>query len=77
MNEEERKQAEEELARAEHEEIHNDDFQFVLKALLAAYQPILEEDLRRALSPEELKKEAEEKRPTKLTPTSIRCSSAN
>jgi hypothetical protein len=32
----------------EHEEIHNEDFQFVLKALLAAYEPILSEDLRRA-----------------------------
>jgi len=40
-------------------EIHNEDFQFVLKALLAAYQPLLDEDLRRAKSPEDLKKEAE------------------
>ncbi len=39
--------------------IHSEDFQFVLKALLAAYQPILDEELKRAKSPEELKKEAE------------------
>jgi len=44
---------------SKHEEIHNEDFQFVLKQLLAAYQPILEEELRRVRAPEELKKEAE------------------
>jgi hypothetical protein len=44
-------------------EIHNEDFQFVLRALLAAYQPLLDEDLRRAHSPEDLKKEAESKPP--------------
>lgn len=53
--------SEAEAARIEHEEIHNEDFQFVLKQLLAAYQPILEEDLKRANAPEELKKEAESK----------------
>jgi len=46
-------------AESEHDEIHNEDFQFALKALLAAYQPILEEDLQRAKAPEDLKKEAE------------------
>jgi hypothetical protein len=40
-------------------EIHDDDFQFVLKALLSAYQPVLEQDLARAREPERLKKEAE------------------
>jgi hypothetical protein len=50
-----------ETARIEHEEIHNEDFQFVLKHLLAAYQPVLEEDLKLAKAPEELKKEAEAK----------------
>ena len=34
------------------------DFQFVLKELLAAYQPILEQELRRAQSPDELEREA-------------------
>ena len=36
---------------SKHEEIHNEDFQFVLKQLLAAYQPILEEELRRVRAP--------------------------
>lgn len=62
MNDEEKKKAEEEIGR-EHKEIHGEDFQFVLKALLAVYEPILEEDLRRAKEPEELKKEAESRRP--------------
>jgi hypothetical protein len=51
----------EETESSEHQEIHSEDFQFVLKHLLAAYQPVLEEDLKRAKSPEELKKEAESK----------------
>ena len=51
----------EETESSEHQEIHSEDFQFVLKQLLAAYAPILEEDLNRAKSPEELKKEAESK----------------
>jgi hypothetical protein len=51
----------EEAAPNEHEEIHSKDFQFVLKHLLASYQPVLEEDLKRAKAPEELKKEAESK----------------
>ncbi len=42
-------------------EIHNEDFQFVLRALLEAYQPILEEDLARARKPEQLKRETEGK----------------
>jgi hypothetical protein len=48
----------------EQDEIHNDDFQFGLKELLSAYQPILEEDLKRATAPEQLKKEAVEKPPS-------------
>ena len=48
----------------EHEEIHSEDFQFALKALLAAYQPILEEELKRSKEPEQLKKEAEAKPPS-------------
>ena len=51
----------EETESSEHQEIHSEDFQFVLKQLLDAYAPILEEDLNRAKSPEELKKEAESK----------------
>ena len=45
----------------EEQEIHNEDFQFALKALLDAYKPTLEEDLKRAEDPERLKKEALEK----------------
>ena len=40
-------------------EIHNEDFQFVLKALLAAYEPVLEHQLNLAKNPSELEKEAE------------------
>src|SRR4051794_40766945 len=43
--------------------IKTEDFQFVLKALLAAYQPILDEAAKLAKDPERLKKEAEGKRP--------------
>ena len=49
---------------SEHDEIHNEEFQFVLKHLLAGYQPVLEEDLKRAKAPEELKKEAEASPPS-------------
>jgi len=45
------------------DEIYNEDFQFVLKELLSAYQPILEEDLKRAKAIEQLKKEVQEKPP--------------
>src|SRR5262245_9727411 len=51
----------EETESGDEQEIHSQDFQFVLKQLLAAYQPILEEDLKRAKAPEELKTEAESK----------------
>ena len=41
------------------EEIQSEDFQFVLKALLAAYEPVLREDIHRLENPEELNKEAQ------------------
>ncbi|MBZ5583273.1 MAG: hypothetical protein LAQ30_13915 [Acidobacteriia bacterium] len=47
------------MTEADRKEIHSDDFQTVLRALLAAYQPWLEAELRHAKSPEELKKAAE------------------
>ena len=40
-------------------ELNNADFQYVLKALLAAYQPILEQQLNLAKNPQELQKEAQ------------------
>ena len=43
--------------------INKEDFQFVLKALLAAYQPILDEAAKLAKDPDRLNKEAEGKRP--------------
>jgi hypothetical protein len=43
----------------QHDIIHSEDFQFVLKALVGAYQPILEEELKRAKSLDQLKKDAE------------------
>src|SRR5215471_10390406 len=42
----------------DNEKIHSEDFQFVLKALLDAYRPILEEELSRAKDPKKLKEEA-------------------
>jgi len=44
-------------------EINNQDFQFVLRALLAAYQPVLEQQLNLAKNPEELTKLAESRPP--------------
>ncbi len=41
----------------EADEIQDQDFQYVLKELLSAYQPILEEQLRLAQSPDQLEKE--------------------
>ena len=41
------------------QEIRDPDFQFGLRALLAAYQPILEEELQRLKDPDALTKEAE------------------
>src|SRR2546426_6544066 len=41
----------------ETDETQDQDFQFVLKELLSAYQPILEEQLRLAQSPDQLEKE--------------------
>lgn len=39
-------------------ELNNPDFQVVLKALLASYQPVLEQQLNLAKNPEQLQKEA-------------------
>src|SRR6266511_1246140 len=50
--------------RGDEEEIRDEDFQFALKELLAAYEPLLSEDLERARAPEELQKEALEHPPT-------------
>jgi hypothetical protein len=44
-------------------EVNNEDFQFVLKALLAAYESILEQQLNLAKNPAELEKEAESRPP--------------
>jgi len=44
-------------------ELNNPEFQTVLKALLAAYQPILEKQLSLAKNPEELEKEARKRPP--------------
>jgi hypothetical protein len=67
----ERKQPEAEPPREERsevlddeQEIHDEDFQFALKELLAAYEPILAEELDRARAPEQLKKEALERPPS-------------
>ena len=59
----EEKLPEAELSAEDWEEIHNEDFQAALKALLDAYRPILEEELERSKDPEKLKAEAKEKPP--------------
>lgn len=43
--------------------INNDDLQYVLKALLEAYQPVLEQQLNLARNPQELQKEAQSRTP--------------
>ncbi len=43
------------------DEAHDPDFQLALKALLAAYTPVLEKELERARAPEQLEKEEQEK----------------
>ena len=45
------------------DEIHTEDFQLVLKALLAAYQSAVEQDLKLAKNPDQLTKDAESKPP--------------
>jgi hypothetical protein len=64
-----KKRPDEELDPAEHEEelhdeeLHDEDFQFALKQLLAVYEPILEEELKRAKDPDRLKEEAQDNPP--------------
>ena len=67
----ERKRPEDEAAPVEagdvgddEEEIHDEDFQFVLRELLAAYEPILAEELEQARDAGALKKEALEHPPS-------------
>jgi hypothetical protein len=50
--------------REDDEGLEDEDFQFALKELLAAYEPALAEDLERARDPERLQKEARETPPT-------------
>ncbi len=64
MEKDEKESLKEGLDPIDPEEIHNEDFQFVLRELLGAYQPILQEELERAKAPERLKKEALEKPPS-------------
>jgi hypothetical protein len=59
MKKDEKKQPNEGTEVDEPNEIQDPDFQFVLKQLLGVYQPILEEELERAKSPERLSSEAE------------------
>lgn len=64
MKKEDKKKPPEESQVDEQDEIQEKDFQFVLKELLGAYQPILGEELRRAQAPEQLEKEAAAHPPT-------------
>jgi hypothetical protein len=64
MKKDEKNQPPEESQVDEPDEIQEADFQFVLKELLGAYEPILKEELRRAQSPEQLEKEAAAHPPT-------------
>lgn len=58
MSNPKRPSAAEQTESSDPSEIRREDFQFVLKHLMAAYQPILEEDLKRAKAPEQLKQAA-------------------
>ena len=53
-----------ELLEANKEIIDSETFQVALKALLGAYRPILEEELKRARDPDKLRKEAEKTPPS-------------
>jgi hypothetical protein len=64
MSEREKKNAEEMIKQLEKDGIKREDFQFVLGNVLDAYRPILEEELKRTSSPEELIKEAQENPPS-------------
>jgi len=59
----EEEQLDEALSPEEVKEIHHEDFQFALKALLDAYRPNLERELERSKDPEKLKQEAEKSPP--------------
>jgi len=63
MRDDEKRNPPREAAEPPPAEIHNADFQHVLKALLAAYQPILEQQLNLAKNPEELERLAEGRPP--------------
>jgi hypothetical protein len=63
MKKEEKKQLIDEAGTGQPTEVQDPDFQFVLKALLNVYQPILEEELKRAQAPEELENEARQNPP--------------
>ncbi len=54
---------ERELDPVTHEEIHNEDFHVVLKELLDAYRPVLEEELKRSQEPDQLTQAVEGKTP--------------
>jgi len=58
MKKDERKLETDESESLDGEEIKGEDFQFVLKELIGAYQPILEEQLKLAKSPEQLEADA-------------------
>ncbi|HMD85993.1 MAG TPA: hypothetical protein VKO18_14965 [Terriglobia bacterium] len=60
---EKNKSPQEVSARTPCAEINKEDFQFVLKALLATYEPILEQQLKLAKNPEELRRQAESRPP--------------
>jgi len=64
MKKDDRKEPLEDSQADEQDGIQEKDFQFVLKELLGAYQPILGEELRRAQAPEQLEKEAAAHPPT-------------
>ncbi len=64
MSEKDKKQPPQAADESAAPEINNPDFQSVLKALLAAYQPILERQLSLAKNPEELEQEALRHPPT-------------
>ena len=64
MPDQDRKQPSQTADQSTAPELNNPDFQDVLKALLAAYQPVLEQQLSLARNPQQLQKEAQNAPPS-------------
>ena len=62
-NEKDNKRDAAEAESPDQELINSEDYQFILRHLINAYRPVLEEELQRANHPDQLEKEAESQPP--------------